>query len=278
MTYDVLGAGALNYAPCRYGNSRVLFRGPQRRLDAPYVAFIGGTETYGKFINAPFPALVESDIGLNCVNFGIANAGIDVFINDGFVMDAANGAETSVVQVVGAQNLSNRFYMVHPRRNDRFVSASPLLVSIFPEVDFSEFHFTRHMLNILFQVSDERFAIVKSELQAAWSARMKLLLRRIQGKVVLLWFADHAPREDDASIVNPSECSDPMFVTHAMLDDLRAHITDYVEVRASQAALDAGTQGMVFGEMEGMAARKVMGPKAHGEAALHLGRALHQVL
>ncbi|MEO9650512.1 MAG: DUF6473 family protein [Roseobacter sp.] len=278
MTYDVIGAGALNYAPCRYGNSRVLYRGPERRLDVPYVAFIGGTDTYGKFINAPFPALVESDIGLNCVNFGIANAGLDVFLNDGFVMDAVNGSEKTVLQVLGAQNMSNRFYSVHPRRNDRFVKASPILSSIFPEVDFSEFHFTRHMLNALYQVSDERFSLVQNELQTAWSARMKLLLQRMDEGVVLLWFADHSPTEDNSQVVNPADCSDPMFVTRGMLDNLRAHVVDFVEVRASQDALNAGTEGMVFGEMETIAAGKIMGPRAHGEVALHLGRALHAIL
>ncbi|MGA9251582.1 MAG: DUF6473 family protein, partial [Roseobacter sp.] len=223
MSYDVLGAGALNYAPCKYGNSSILFRGPERRLDAPYVAFLGGTETYGKFIKTPFPALVESNLGVNCINFGIPNAGIDVLANEGFLINAVLGAQISVVQIVGAQNLSNRFYTVHPRRNDRFINASPLLSSIYPEVDFSEVHFTRHMLNILYGVSHKRFAVVRQELQAAWMARMKLLLRRIRGKAVLLWLADHPPVDERDAQVNPANMSDPLFVTRQMLEQLRAH-------------------------------------------------------
>lgn len=277
MTYDVLGAGALNYAPCRYGNSRILFRGPERRLDAPYVAFIGGTETYGKFIKTPYPALVESDLGVNCVNFGISNAGVDVFLNDGVVTEAANGSCVSVLQIVGAQNLSNRFYTVHPRRNDRFVSASPMLNSVYPEVDFSEFNFTRHMLDVLHQVSSERFEIVIDELQIAWSARMKMLLRRITGNVVLLWFSDHMPY-DNVVETNPSNCSDPLFVTRQMVTDLGNHASAYVEVPASTQSLAAGTDGMVFSEMETPAARKMMGPKAHGEAAVKLGEVLHKLV
>lgn len=277
MTYDVLGAGALNYAPCRYGNSRILFRGPERRLDAPYVAFIGGTETYGKFIKTPYPALVESDLGVNCVNFGISNAGVDVFLNDGVVTEAANGSCVTVLQIVGAQNLSNRFYTVHPRRNDRFVSASPMLNSVYPEVDFSEFNFTRHMLDVLHQVSSERFEIVIDELQIAWSARMKMLLRRITGNVVLLWFSDHMPY-DNVVETNPSNCSDPLFVTRQMVTDLGNHASAYVEVPASTQSLAAGTDGMVFSEMETPAARKMMGPKAHGEAAVKLGEVLHKLV
>ncbi|MDC1223540.1 DUF6473 family protein [Ascidiaceihabitans sp.] len=46
MTYDVLGAGNLDYLPCRYGTSKLLFRGPRRPLKEPYIAFLSGTETY----------------------------------------------------------------------------------------------------------------------------------------------------------------------------------------------------------------------------------------
>jgi hypothetical protein len=276
MTYDVLGAGALNYAPCRYGNSRILFRGPQRRLDAPYVAFLGGTETYGKFIKAPFPALVENDLGVNCVNFGVANAGVDVFLNDGMLIEAANGAAVTVVQIVGAHNLSNRFYAVHPRRNDRFVKASTLLGSIYPEVDFSEFHFTRHMLGNLYQVSQARFKTICSELQSAWLARMRLLLQRVHGDVVLLWFSDHPPFAQTEEPESPLEQSDPLFITRNMLDELRSQTVQIVEVTASVAAVEAGTEGMVFSEMEAMAARHVLGPKAHVEVAQELGHALEK--
>jgi len=267
MSYDVLGAGALNYAPCKYGNSRMLFRGPERRLDAPYIAFLGGTETYGKFIKTPFPALVESSLGINCINFGIPNAGIDVLVNEGFLIDTALGAQISVVQVVGTQNLSNRFYTVHPRRNDRFICASPILSSIYPEVDFSEFHFTRHMLNILYGVSPERFAVVRHELQEAWIARMKLLLRRIRGKAVVLWLADRPPPDAADLQMNPANHSDPLFVTRQMLEKLEAHAKDHVEVVVSQKALAAGTQGMIFSDMEAPAAQKLLGPQAHGETA-----------
>ncbi len=278
MTYDAMSAGALDYAPCRYGNSRLLFRGPRRRLDAPYVAFLGGTETYGKFIKAPFPALVESDLGLNCVNFGIPNAGIDAFVNDPTVMDAAQRARVAVLQVIGAQNLSNRFYTVHPRRNDRFLTASPLLRVIYPEVDFAEFHFNRHMLSHLHKVSSERFSIVRAELQKAWSARMDLLTRQIGSRVLLVWFADHAPLRDEPVGPDPARSGDPLFVTREMLDSLAGDQVTLAQVVATPEAISAGTSGMVFSEMEAMAAKKMLGPRAHGELARHIGPLLHDMV
>lgn len=278
MTYEVLGAGALNYEPCRYGDSRILFRGPQRCLNVPYVAFIGGTETYGKFINAPFPAMIENQIGISCVNFGVSNAGIDAFLNDCFILDAANGAQVTVIQIIGAHNLSNRFYSVHPRRNDRFLKASELLVAIYPEVDFSEFHFNRHMLSMLHHVSRERFKIVLDEVRTTWTARMKLLLRKITGRTVLLWFADHTPPVDNTLFPDPSHGPEPLFITRHMIDELTAYATGFVEVVASAHARAAGTKGMSFGEMETMAAHKMPGPQAHGEVATRLARELKGLL
>lgn len=278
MTYDVLGAGALDYMPCRYGQSKLLFRGPERRLDAPYVAFLGGTATYGKFIKTPFPALVESGLGVNCVNFGIANAGVDVLLNDGFLTDACIDACTTVVQIIGAQNLSNRFYTVHPRRNDRFVTASPLLTSIYPEVDFAEFHFNKHMLSSLYQVSRERFAALRNELQTAWLARMKLLIKKATGKVVLVWFADHAPMDAEPEDFDPAKARSPLFVTRQMLDEVATHASACVEVVATPEAMAAGTEGMVFSQMEAMAAAEMLGPKAHGEVAKQLGAVLQPLV
>ncbi|MFK7879345.1 DUF6473 family protein [Roseobacter sp.] len=278
MTYDVLGAGALDYAPCRYGNSKLIFRGPERRMDVPYVAFLGGTATYGKFIKCPYPALVESDLGVNCINFGISNAGVDVLLNDLMLAEASNRSEVTVLQIIGAQNLSNRFYTVHPRRNDRFVAASPLLSTIYPEVDFAEFHFTKHMLSCLFQVSKERFSAVRGELQMAWVARMKLLLKRIKGRKVLIWISDHAPLSEEAFVLDPAKAKTPLFVTQEMLDTLMPLANRFVEVVVTPEAIAAGTEGMVFSQMEAMAASEVLGPKAHGEVALKLGKTLHDLL
>lgn len=278
MTYDVLGAGALDYAPCRYGDSKILFRGPKRRLDVPYVAFLGGSATYGKFIKCPYPALVESDLGVNCINFGISNAGVDVLLNDPLVKEASSGAEATVLQIVGAQNLSNRFYTVHPRRNDRFVTASSLLTSIYPEVDFAEFHFTKHMLSCLYDVSRERFSAVRSELQMAWVARTKLLLKGISGKKVLLWFSDHAPLDSESFGLDPAQAKSPLFVTREMVEALQPSVDNFVEAVVTPEALAAGTEGMVFGEMEAMAASELLGPNAHGEVAMKLGKTLHRLL
>lgn len=277
MTYDVMGPGPLDYLPCRYGTSKLLFRGPRRNLEAPYIAFLGGTETYGKFIAQPYPALVEQAIGRTCVNFGFPNAGIDVFAHDPFVAQAASDADVTVLQIMGAQNMTNRFYSVHPRRNDRFVGASALLQTIYREVDFSEFHFNRHMLNHLMQLSPERFDAVRHELQQAWLARMRLMLGQIKGKTVLLWLADHAPQPTDRQ-TSTDLGADPLFVTREMMEEVSQHATTTVQVVSRKDPEAEANQGMVFGQMEALAASEMLGPKAHEDAAKAVTAALETLL
>ena len=264
MTYEKLGAQPLDYMPCQYGRSKLVFRGPVRDMTGRYAAFLGGTETYGKFLRQPYPALVERRLGTPCVNLGWPNSGVDVLLNDPEIMFAASHACVTVIQVPGAQNLSNRFYKVHPRRNDRFVEASPILRAMYNEVDFTEFHFTRHMLGYLAYVCPERFEVVRDELQDAWVARMKLLLARIDGPAILLWMARRAPEDRVAA---PHDTANPAFITRAMLNAIKDHAAGFVDATASAAALEAGSAGMVHSELEAIAASELPGPVAHDEAA-----------
>ena len=264
MSYEKMGNGALDYQPCRYGSSRLIFRGPERDLSGPYSLFVGGTETYGKFMAEPFPALVEKKTGLTCVNYGCINAGVDAFLSDAASIEIMRDADNVVIQVLGAHNMSNRFYRVHPRRNDRFLDASAVMKTIFRDIDFTEFHFTRHMLGTLCARAPDRYATLRDELKQAWVARMRLLLNSIPGRVYLLWFSAHAPTGEFGQ---PGLGPDPVFVDRAMLDVLRPLVDDVIEVVASNEALSKGAEGMVFSEMEKAAAQRVLGPAVHMEAA-----------
>ena len=168
MTYDILGLGALDYLPCRYGTSKLTFRGPRRALEGPYVAFLGGIVTFGKFIEQPFPLRVEHLMGVTSVNFGQVNAGLDVFANDASILEVAAQSKVTVMEATGAANMSNRFYTVHPRRNDRFLHAMPDLRRLYHDVDFTQFSFTHHMLGHLQQKDAVRFTEVQRVLQRTW--------------------------------------------------------------------------------------------------------------
>lgn len=271
MAFAYQGGGALDYYPCRYGNSKLLFRGPRRNLDAPFCAIFGGSEAYGKFVPKPFPDLVEEQTGCALVNLSCMNAGLDVYLNDPTPLEIAARAQAVVVQVTGATNLTNRLYSVHPRRNDRFVSASPILRSMYREVDFADFTFTRHMIQTLYSVSPDRFVQVTTELRAAWIARMRTLLERIPVPTVLLWISDRAPPTPGMPL-EPTQ--DPLLVDAGMIAAVRPHASHYLEVIVSDRARDRGVEGMSFSPLDAPVAAEVPGPAVHEEIAAALGPVL----
>ncbi|MEL6243860.1 MAG: DUF6473 family protein, partial [Pseudomonadota bacterium] len=176
MAYERLTDEGLDYFPCRYGRSRMLFRGPKRKLGGRFITCIGGTETYGRFVERPYPDLIADLSGLKTINLGCPHAGLDVFASDPAIHEIGHLAECTVIQVVGAQNMSNAFYSVHPRRNDRFLKAGPRLRGLYPKVDFTEFHFTGHLLSTLAYQSPAAFEVIRSELRATWLGRMQCVL------------------------------------------------------------------------------------------------------
>ena len=270
MTYERPGEGALDYYPCRYGKSKLLFRGPRRRLEGKYATVLGGTETYGKFVENPYPALVEQALDMPVVNLGYLNAGADVFVSEPTIIEACSKSRVTVVQLMGAQNMSNRFYAVHPRRNDRFLRASTLMKTVFREVDFTEFHFTRHMLSTLKATSPDKFTILEEELKAAWVARMRTLLEKIEGKKILLWLSGPG----SAHVPDDGLGFEPLFVDADMVAEIRPYATDLVKVVPSQQAISAGTTGMHFTDLDLPAAAEMPGPAVHAEIAQALGPVL----
>lgn len=212
--------------------SKLALRGPARDLGQPFVAVLGGSETFGKGVARPYPALLEDRIGMPVVNLGVMHAGASLFTKERWLLDVAADARLTVIQILGAQNMTNRLYCVHPRRNDRFLTTSSALRLIYPEVDFTEVHFTGHLLRRLEETSTERFSIVVEELRWAWVQRMRRVITSIPGDVELLWLSDRKP-EDAADTLASCE---PMFVTRAMLEELAPHIMGVTEIVTGGAA------------------------------------------
>lgn len=264
MTYEKMGPRSIDYMPWRCSGSRLVFRGPRRRLEGDYIAFLGGTDTYGKFIDRPFPMLVEDRLGVACVNLGWPNAGVDVFLNEPAILEICGRARAVILQLPGAQNMSNRFYTVHPRRNDRFIAPSQQMRDLFPEVDFTEFHFTGHMLQRLRQVAPDRFGPLRDALQRLWALRMRALLDQMGGKVTLLWFSARQPMVEEG---DDEVFSEPAFVTERMIRAIADRAAALVTVCARPAACERGTMGMVYSGLEAAAAAEVLGPRTHEDAA-----------
>ncbi|NOX41995.1 MAG: hypothetical protein GXP05_16310 [Alphaproteobacteria bacterium] len=243
----------------------------------PHFVFLGSTETYGKFVPHPFTQLLQQALDMPCANLAALNAGVEMYLKDPSILLACADARASVIAVMGAHNLSNRFYLVHPRRNDRFIKPSKMLSTLYREVDFSDIHFTRHLLQTLAEADAVKFSIVVDELKSAWTYRMKSLLETIEGRTILLWMsnappsepAEHPPRERTADL-GP----DPLFVDQQMIDEISPLVTQVIECIAKPEATAASSDGMILCEGDAGAAEKMPGPAFHQQVAHQLYEAL----
>lgn len=112
--------------------------------------------------------------------------GVDLHLGDPALAAHAAQAAGYVLVMPPLGNLTNAYYRVHPRRNDRFVAARPPLKALFPEVDFAPVAFTGHALSLLAATCPERFALVRQALVQAWTSRMRELLDLMPVRGVLI--------------------------------------------------------------------------------------------
>ncbi|MBL4626939.1 MAG: hypothetical protein JKY00_02675 [Roseicyclus sp.] len=270
MSFEQRGRMPLDYQPAALPGSVLRFRGPLATKSGPAVVCIGGSETFGRFVDAPFPTQLDAALPMPVLNLGVINAGLDVISNDPAITAALGNADAVILQITSAHNMTNRFYTVHPRRNDRFVSASTMLRTIYPQVDFTEFHFTRHLLKHLRSASEDRFEIIRTELEAAWVARMRKFLSQIVAPVHLLWLSNRAPdAPEDANLMQ-----DPLFVTPAMLELAKADAATLTIAATGGGDGASDLKGKYFGPKEEAVARLLPGPKLHNWAAEELLRHL----
>jgi hypothetical protein len=250
----------LDYQHCTYDGCRLSFRGPTTSLDESYIAVLGGTEVFGRFVSDPLPALLQEWTGRPVANFGVPQAGLSLFSEEPWLMDAASRADVTVLQVLGAQNMSNRLYSVHARRNDRFLAVSPDLREMFPKVDFAEINFTGHLIE---ELSKDVMSFQKlvDELKWAWLQRMRRLVSIIQGDVILLWMSDRRPDEGGLS----RHASEPLFVDRLMLDEMSTQVASIVEVVTEKTPHKLDEMITLEGEKD--AAMRLPGPNDHMRAA-----------
>ena len=254
MSYHQAGPCRPEEAVCQYAGSKRWFRGPASALAKPYVACVGGDETFGRFVETPFPAVLEARLGETCANFGSLFCGVEAMSRDQGLLDLINRSQLCVLQAPCVSYQSNRFYRVHSRRNDRFLEPMQDLVDLYPEEDFTEVHFVRHLLGKLHAKSDARFDLIAQELRAGWVRNLQSLLGRIVPPVALLCLRvqrDHAHEQEMIPVED------------AMIDQLRPKCAGVVQRSVCVSGESDELEDMLFGTLQVPMAAHMIGPSAH---------------
>ncbi|MBB5515317.1 hypothetical protein FHS89_001327 [Rubricella aquisinus] len=268
----------LNYQEYRFGRSRQIFRGPMPDLSKPYAAFIGGSETYGKFSPETYPSVLEQELSYQCINWGTPGAGPGFFIKDPVILEACSQAKICVISVMSAHTVPNRLYSTYLRRNEKFKEASEQLKTLYPEVDFSQFRFAANMVSRLEEVDETRFAMIRLEMKNAWIARMKELMTDIETQKILLWFSDLSPEESGSLPAREVRRRVPAFVSREMVEAVAPMADYYVEYVASEEAARGEVGDRIPGARGMHVARRFPSAMMHEEVAELLEAPLTKLL
>ncbi|RRH76960.1 DUF6473 family protein [Falsigemmobacter faecalis] len=182
------------FATCQFGQSRLRFRAQETVLGRADVTVLGSGISFGRFCREPWPDLLARGAGLRLRNLAVPQTGPEAWAQDDDLMALALRSSLQIVELPCCLRVSNRFWQLHPRRNDRIIRVLPPLKALYPELDLAEVIFSGHLLRLLESICPRRFALVQEAAARAWLDRMGALLADLPGPVVLLWLHMPQPR------------------------------------------------------------------------------------
>ena len=161
----------------------------RKNLGSTLTVFVWArADTFGGKVPDPFSAMLEREMCMPNLNLGAQHSGAGFYTEDDAIHEIIENAQGVFIEALSIVNQSNPFYRVHPRRNDRFVTALRLLYDLFPETDFDECHFTNHLITKLITIDAARADIVFRTLQDEWMRNLTIMRARWRTKTVVHWY------------------------------------------------------------------------------------------
>ena len=85
-------------------------RGSKKLDNTKYIAYIGASQTFGRFCQEPYPNLLGKKLNMGTLNFGIGGIGPTFFLSNQTILEAVNKAELVVIQVLSGRSISNSVF------------------------------------------------------------------------------------------------------------------------------------------------------------------------
>jgi Domain of unknown function (DUF6473) len=199
-------------------------RGPKPPLDpGRFFVCIGAAQTYGRFCQRAFPAILSEELSLPALNLGAAGAGPLLFLRRPELFEYINRARFAVVQVMSARGEDNSYFEsldfgILRRRS----GGDPMLT--WPAYQ-----------ELLETESEEVVRQIVAETRSNFVRYYADLLARIDVPTVLFWFARRTPEYSEGySDVRQLFGGFPQLVDAATVAQLRPHVGQYVECVTSR--------------------------------------------
>ncbi len=222
--YQELDQGRFDYGLVREAGRWL--RGPACDLARPYLAVVGGAETFGRFVDRPYPQRLAERLSLGCLNLGLPGMGPTAFA-DPQLLRLLHGAALVVVSCLSGRSAHNDRFDNRPRGG---LFGKDLH-------DGRERRFEDFVADLVRQRDADEVRRVIAVTRRNFTGGMLRLGRALGGRAVLLWFSQRTPPVDTdwsspASILGRF----PQLVDRSMLLAMQRAYADCVHA--------VGTQGL----------------------------------
>lgn len=199
------------------------FRGPRFNKSKPYVACIGAAQTFGRFCNRPYPAILAEKLGFQFLNLGVGGAG-SLYFDKPPILNLVNKAEFVIVQVLSGRSESNSLF------DNRQTGG---LMGI-RKTDHGLMRFEEFIADLMKRESKERVIEILRETQESFVRNTTRLLQHIHRPKILFWFSNRTPEYHEGFGSVWELLGDfPHLVNQSMLNRLARYTDAYVECVSS---------------------------------------------
>jgi hypothetical protein len=227
----------VDYQLYRCPDTNLLFRGPEpKSLRAgEYVACLGAAQTFGCFVERPYPVLLQECLGLPVLNLGHGGAGASFFLMYPQLLDRVNRSALAVVQVMSARSESNSLFdsgggeYLTRRADGRRMSAVEAYAGLLRSAAPASLR-VGQMEAFLFFGTPEHVKKVIEETRANCVQSHKMLLSQIHVPTVVLYLSKRRPSYREHYLnVQLLMREFPQLVNAQMIDEIRRDAVAYVE-------------------------------------------------
>ncbi len=233
----------VDYDCFRLDGTDLWFRGPQPDLDTDrgHVTVLGAAQSFGCFVDEPYPALLGSAMQSTTLNLGYPGAGPAFFLRHVELIESANAGRVCIVQAMSGRSTSNSAFdnphglAVGRRASDgRPMAAEDVFRELLTGSQRSVPLIPRRVLQTTLRATRLPIPSVRrvvEESRRQWVSDMSRLLDRLTVPTVLLWFSERRPAYRPRYHTTSALLGDfPHLVDDAMIASVRERADHYVEV------------------------------------------------
>jgi hypothetical protein len=200
----------------------LLARGPAIDLSKPYFSAVGAAQTFGRFVDYPFPSALGAALDIQVLNLGMSGAGPSFFLERSHLIELINKGRFAIIQMFSARSLSNTYAITGANQGTLILRCEPDQPAQFAEIVYQKLLETLSPLDLV---------RLRVENRMVYISEMKTLLERIKVPKILLYWSTRTPNYREATTdLSAYWGAFPHFVNNDVVHALSPMADEIVEV------------------------------------------------